>query len=145
MYNILVCDDDRDIVAALTIYLTAEGYHVLPAYTGEEALRVAAENEVQLALMDIMMPALDGISATARLRETSNIPIILLTAKSEDTDKVLGLTIGADDYVTKPFNPVEVVARVKSQLRRYTMLGAIPESRPKTITLGGVTLDDERK
>ena len=144
MYNILVCDDDRDIVAALTIYLTAEGYHVLPAYTGEEALRVAAENEVQLALMDIMMPALDGISATARLRETSNIPIILLTAKSEDTDKVLGLNIGADDYITKPFNPLEVLARVRSQLRRYMQLGgsAVPAG---ALTIGGISLDDGSK
>lgn len=145
MYNILVCDDDRDIVAALTIYLSAEGYNVLPAYTGKEALAVVQANTVHLALMDIMMPAMDGISATARLRETSNIPIILLTAKSEDTDKVLGLTIGADDYVTKPFNPVEVVARVKSQLRRYTMLGSIPQGKPQVVTIGGVTLDDDSK
>lgn len=145
MYNILVCDDDRDIVAALTIYLSAEGYRVLPAYTGQEALQIIAEQTVHLALMDIMMPALDGISATARLRETSNIPVILLTAKSEDTDKVLGLTIGADDYVTKPFNPVEVVARVKSQLRRYTMLGSMPAQSRSVITIGGICLDDERK
>lgn len=145
MYNILVCDDDRDIVAALTIYLSAEGYRVLPAYTGQEALQIIAEQTVHLALMDIMMPALDGISATARLRETSNIPVILLTAKSEDTDKVLGLTIGADDYVTKPFNPVEVVARVKSQLRRYTMLGSLPVQNRSVITIGGICLDDERK
>lgn len=145
MYNILVCDDDRDIVAALTIYLSAEGYHVLPAYTGQEALDVLAREEVHLCLMDIMMPALDGIAATVRLREQSNIPVILLTAKSEDTDKVLGLTIGADDYVTKPFNPLEVVARVKSQLRRYTLLGSMPPPRAAEITIGGVTLDDDSK
>ena len=145
MYNILVCDDDRDIVAALKIYLTAEGYRVLPAYTGQEALEVMERETVHLALMDIMMPAMDGISATVRLRETSNIPVILLTAKSEDTDKVLGLNIGADDYVTKPFNPVEVVARVKSQLRRYTTLGSMQPPRPRVIEIGGILLDDERK
>lgn len=148
MYSILVCDDDRDIVAALKIYLTAEGYEVLPAYTGKEALALLETHTVHLALMDIMMPAMDGITATAKLREKTNIPVILLTAKSEDTDKVLGLTIGADDYVTKPFNPMEVVARVKSQLRRYTMLGSmqsgLPE-RPRVITIGGVRLDDESK
>lgn len=145
MYNILVCDDDRDIVAALKIYLSAEGYHVLPAYTGREALDILKRQEVHLCLMDIMMPVMDGIAATAQLREISNIPVILLTAKSEDTDKVLGLTIGADDYITKPFNPVEVVARVKSQLRRYTMLGSMPAQRPNAITIGGVTLDDDSK
>lgn len=148
MYTILVCDDDRDIVAALKIYLSAEGYEVLPAYTGKEALDLLDEHTVHLALMDIMMPVMDGIMATAKLREKTNIPIILLTAKSEDTDKVLGLTIGADDYVTKPFNPMEVVARVKSQLRRYTMLGSLQAERqkkPKVIAIGGVTLDDESK
>ena len=148
MYTILVCDDDRDIVAALKIYLSAEGYEVLPAYTGKEALDLLDEHTVHLALMDIMMPVMDGIMATAKLREKTNIPIILLTAKSEDTDKVLGLTIGADDYVTKPFNPMEVVARVKSQLRRYTMLGSLQaeqQKKPKVITIGGVTLDDESK
>lgn len=145
MYNILVCDDDRDIVAALKIYLNAEGYHVFPAYTGDEALKVLQQQEIHLCLMDIMMPVLDGIAATAKLREVSNIPVILLTAKSEDTDKVLGLTIGADDYVTKPFNPLEVVARVKSQLRRYTMLGSMPAQKASEITIGGVTLDDDSK
>lgn len=148
MYTILVCDDDRDIVAALKIYLTAEGYEVLPAYTGKEALDLLDHHTVHLALMDIMMPVMDGIMATAKLREKTNIPIILLTAKSEDTDKVLGLTIGADDYVTKPFNPMEVVARVKSQLRRYTMLGSLQaeqKRKPKVITIEGVTLDDESK
>lgn len=148
MYTILVCDDDRDIVAALKIYLSAEGYEVLPAYTGKEALELLENHTVHLALMDIMMPGMDGILATTRLREKSNIPVILLTAKSEDTDKVLGLTIGADDYITKPFNPMEVMARVKSQLRRYTMLGSLQTEqvrRPKVLTIGGVMLDDESK
>ena len=133
MYTILVCDDDRDIVAALKIYLSAEGYEVLPAYTGKEALELLENHTVHLALMDIMMPGMDGI---------------LATAKSEDTDKVLGLTIGADDYITKPFNPMEVMARVKSQLRRYTMLGSLQTEqvrRPKVLTIGGVMLDDESK
>ena len=148
MYTILVCDDDRDIVAALKIYLSAEGYEVLPAYTGKEALELLENHTVHLALMDIMMPGMDGILATTKLREKSNIPVILLTAKSEDTDKVLGLTIGADDYITKPFNPIEVMARVKSQLRRYTMLGSLQTEqvrRPKVLTIGGVMLDDESK
>ena len=148
MYTILVCDDDRDIVAALKIYLSAEGYEVLPAYTGKEALELLENHTVHLALMDIMMPGMDGILATTKLREKSNIPVILLTAKSEDTDKVLGLTIGADDYITKPFNPMEVTARVKSQLRRYTMLGSLQTEqvrRPKVLTIGGVMLDDESK
>lgn len=139
MYTILVCDDDRDIVAALKIYLSAEGYEVLPAYTGKEALDLLDEHTVHLALMDIMMPVMDGIMATAKLREKTNIPIILLTAKSEDTDKVLGLTIGADDYVTKPFNPMEVVARVKSQLRRYTDLGDINTRSDNCIVNGRLT------
>ena len=148
MYTILVCDDDRDIVAALKIYLSAEGYEVLPAYTGKEALELLENHTVHLALMDIMMPGMDGILATTKLREKSNIPVILLTAKSEDTDKVLGLTIGADDYITKPFNPMEVMARVKSQRRRYTMLGSLQTEqvrRPKVLTIGGVMLDDESK
>ncbi len=145
MYSILVCDDDRDIVAALKIYLSAEGYRVLSAHTGSEALSILKNEEVHLCLMDIMMPVMDGIAATAKLRELSNIPVILLTAKSEDTDKILGLTIGADDYVTKPFNPVEVVARVKSQLRRYTMLGSMPAQKANLVTIGGVMLDDDSK
>ena len=120
MYTILICDDDRDIVSALDIYLTSEGYRTLKAYNGKEALRAVDQNEVHLILMDIMMPELDGIHATAKLREGSNVPIILLTAKGEDTDKILGLNIGADDYITKPFSPLEVVARVKAQLRRAT-------------------------
>ena len=123
MYRILVCDDERDIVSALRIYLTAEGYEVLEAYNGSEMLRLAAMQEVHLILLDVMMPGMDGLSAMAELRRTSNVPVILLTAKSEDTDKVLGLNLGADDYVTKPFNPIEVMARVRSQLRRYLQLG----------------------
>ena len=147
MYNILVCDDDHDIVNALTIYLSAEGYQVIPAYTGAQALEALDKHKIHLALMDIMMPEMDGIAATAKLRERSNLPIILLTAKSEDTDKVLGLTIGADDYVTKPFHPMEVVARVKSQLRRYTLLGSMPTEpqKPQVITIGSAMLDDESK
>lgn len=145
MYTVLICDDDRDIVSALEIYLSSEGYRTVSAYNGEEAIRCVNEDNIDLILMDIMMPQLDGIRATARLRESGgNIPIILLTAKSEDTDKVLGLTIGADDYVTKPFSPMEVVARVKSQLRRYTMLGSMPPAQHQ-LTIGGVSLDDESK
>ena len=127
MYTILICDDDRDIVSALDIYLTSEGYRTIAAYNGREAIQAAEENEIHLILMDVMMPELDGIRATAKLREGSNVPIILLTAKSEDTDKILGLNIGADDYITKPFNPLEVIARVKSQLRRYTGTGGSGE------------------
>ena len=142
MYHILVCDDDRDIVSALKIYLTAEGYEVLEAYNGKQALEAAASQEIHLILMDLMMPEMDGITATAKLRETSNIPIIMLTAKSEDGDKVLGLNIGADDYITKPFNPIEVVARVKSHLRRYTRLGGIQMPGSARIEVGSVCLDD---
>lgn len=120
MYRILVCDDEKDIVSALKIYLMAEGYEVFEANNGKQALQIIQEQEIHLILMDLMMPVMDGITATAKLREVSNIPIIMLTAKSEDGDKVLGLNIGADDYITKPFNPIEVVARVKSHLRRYT-------------------------
>ena len=134
-YTILICDDDPDIVAALDIYLRAEGYRTLLAKNGSEALQLAEKNDVHLLLLDVMMPGLDGIAATLRLRETHNFPIILLTAKSEDSDKVLGLTVGADDYVTKPFNPMELMARVKSQLRRYTRLGAIAE-RPERLVIG---------
>ena len=145
MYHILVCDDDRDIVSALRIYLTAEGYDVLEAYNGKQALETVAAQEIHLILMDLMMPEMDGITAMAKLRETSNIPIIMLTAKSEDGDKVLGLNIGADDYITKPFNPIEVVARVKSHLRRYTRLGGIQMTSPARIEVGSVCLDDESK
>ena len=123
MQTILVCDDDREIVEAIEIYLQQEGYAVLKAYDGEEALRVLKENEVHLLIMDIMMPRLDGIRATLKIREQSSIPIIILSAKTEDSDKILGLNVGADDYLGKPFNPLELVARVKSQLRRYMMLG----------------------
>ena len=119
MYNILICDDEKDIVSALKIYLEAEGYAVFCAYNGAEALAIAGREDIHLILMDIMMPVMDGITAMAELRRQSNVPVILLTAKSEDTDKVLGLNVGADDYITKPFNPVEMLARVRSQLRRY--------------------------
>ena len=144
MYTILVCDDEQDIVSALEIYLTAEGYRVLKAYNGKEALAVAAREEVHLILMDIMMPVMDGLTAMAQLRQTSNVPVILLTAKGEDSDKVLGLTVGADDYITKPFNPIEVSARVKSQLRRYMQLGG-GTVRPDVIRVGGIELDDKEK
>ena len=123
MYNILVCDDEKDIVSALTIYLQAEGYHVFGAENGLQALEILRREQVHLVLLDIMMPGLDGLHTMQRLREFSNVPVILLTAKSEDNDKILGLTAGADDYVTKPFNPIEVMARVKSQLRRFLQLG----------------------
>ncbi|MCD8332101.1 MAG: response regulator transcription factor [Oscillospiraceae bacterium] len=143
MYNIVVCDDDRDIVSALTVYLTGEGYRVLPAYTGQEALDWMEREEVHLILMDIMMPGLDGLGATERLRERSNVPVILLTAKSEDCDKVQGLILGADDYVTKPFSPTEGLARVKSQLRRYTVLGGRQE---ETLLInGGIEMNDRDK
>ena len=125
MYNILVCDDDREIVDAIEIYLTQEGYHVLKAYDGMQAIQMLEREEIQLLIIDVMMPKLDGIRATLKIREKSSIPIIILSAKSEDVDKILGLNIGADDYVTKPFNPLELVARVKSQLRRYTKLGGL--------------------
>ena len=144
MANILICDDERDIVSALKIYLSTEGYTLFEAYTGREALEIVRKNEIHLILMDIMMPEMDGISATAKLREEYNIPIILLTAMSEDTDKVLGLNIGADDYITKPFNPSEVLARVRSPLRRYTTLGGL-EQKPSKLVIGNIALDDETK
>ena len=144
MYNILICDDDRDIVAALKIYLSAEDYRLFAAYTGKEALEIVNKENIQLILMDIMMPEMDGIAATAKLREVSNVPIILLTAKSETSDKILGLNIGADDYITKPFDPREVLARVRSLLRRYTTLGSQSKS-PDVITIGAVTMDDPAK
>ena len=124
MYNVLVCDDEKDIVSALKIYLTSEGYQVFEAYNGREALEIMNRETVHLVLMDIMMPEMDGIQAMVKIRAISNVPVILLTAKSEDTDKILGLTVGADDYITKPFNPVELQARVKSQIRRYVLLGS---------------------
>ena len=141
MYNIIVCDDEKDIVSALEIYLTAEGYHVFRAENGREALTLAQNEDVHLMLLDVMMPQMDGLETLTRLREFSNIPVILLTAKSEDSDKILGLNVGADDYVTKPFNPVEVLARVRSQLRRYLQLGA-GSVRPASIVIGGIELDD---
>ena len=144
LYNILICDDDRDIVAALKIYLSGQEFALFEAHTGREAIEVVKNNEIHLILMDIMMPEMDGISATSKLREEYNIPIILLTAKGEDTDKVLGLNVGADDYITKPFNPVEVIARVKSALRRYTMLGGL-ERKPDHYIIGGIDLDDSGK
>ena len=123
MYKILVCDDDREIVEAIEIYLSQEGYQILKAYDGIEALEILEKEEVNLLIIDVMMPRLDGIRATLKIREKNSLPIIILSAKSEDTDKILGLNIGADDYVTKPFNPLELVARVKSQLRRFNELG----------------------
>ena len=144
MYNILVCDDEKDIVSALTIYLTTAGYQVFPAYDGTEALDLLRREDIHLVLLDIMMPKLDGIAALTRLREASNVPVILLTAKSEDTDKIQGLNLGADDYVTKPFNPVEVMARVKSKLRRDLQLGG-GTVRPTALRLGGIALDDRTK
>lgn len=144
MYNILVCDDEKDIRNALQIYLSAEGYTVLQAEDGQAALDVLRQNEVHLVLMDIMMPGLDGMAATTKLRELYNIPVILLTAKSEDMDKILGLTVGADDYITKPFNPLEVLARVRAQLRRYTQLGGLPK-REDILRAGGIEMDDKSK
>jgi DNA-binding response OmpR family regulator len=145
MYNILICDDQPDIVSALKIYLKPEGYNLYEAYTGLEALEIVQREEIHLVLLDIMMPKMDGIAATAKIREFSNVPIILLTAKSETEDKVLGLNVGADDYITKPFVPVEVLARVRSQLRRYAQLGSKPEEQSGVLTIGAVTLDDRTK
>ncbi len=145
MYNILICDDQSDIVNALKIYLKPEGYRLFEAYTGTEAVRIVRENDIHLILLDVMMPVMDGITATAKIREFSNVPIILLTAKSETQDKVLGLNVGADDYITKPFVPVEVLARVRSQLRRYAQLGSRPEPDAGILTMGGITLDDRTK
>ena len=145
MYNVLICDDQPDIVNALKIYLTPEGYNLFEAYTGQEALDVVRKNDIHLILLDVMMPVMDGITAISKIREFSNAPIILLTAKSETEDKVLGLNVGADDYITKPFVPVEVLARVRSQLRRYDRLGSKPETVDGNLTVGGVTLDDRTK
>ncbi len=144
MPTILICDDEKDIVSALEIYLRADGYDTLAAYNGREAVEKLREREIHLVLLDIMMPEMDGISALAAIRRESNVPVILLTARSEDTDKVLGLNVGADDYVTKPFNPVELNARVRSQLRRYLQLGG-SAVRDGTMKLGGIELDDKRK
>lgn len=144
MYNILICDDDRDIVNALKIYLSDSTYTIFDAYTGKEALGIIDREDIHLVLMDIMMPELDGISALVKIRQNKNVPVILLSAKSEDTDKVLGLNVGADDYITKPFNPVEVAARVRSQLRRYMQLGS-GEIRTDRYVVGGIELDDRAK
>lgn len=145
MANILVCDDDREIVDAIEIYLMQEGYTIFKAYDGQEAIRILKEQQIHLLLIDIMMPKLDGIHATLKIREYSSVPIIFLSAKSEDTDKILGLNIGADDYITKPFNPLELTARVRSLLRRYTRLGALMETKPTIFHIGGLCVDDERK
>lgn len=146
MYNILVCDDDKEIVEAIEIYLSQEGYHILKAYDGMEALKILETEEVHLLVLDVMMPKLDGIRATLKIRENNSIPIIILSAKSEDADKILGLNVGADDYVTKPFNPLELVARVKSQLRRYTQLGGTSkEKSDKVYEVGGLAINDDLK
>lgn len=146
MYNILVCDDDKEIVEAIEIYLSQEGYHILKAYDGEQALKILETEEVHLLLLDVMMPWLDGIRATLKIREKHCIPIIILSAKSEDVDKILGLNVGADDYVTKPFNPLELMARVKSQLRRYTQLGGTAkESSERVYVTGGLMINDDQK
>ena len=147
MANILVCDDDKDIVEAIDIYLTQEGYHILKAYDGQEAMKVLQENSVDLLIIDVMMPRLDGIRATLKIREKNPLPIIILSAKSEDADKILGLNVGADDYVTKPFNPLELIARVKSQLRRYTMLGSAVAHDPREhiYETGGLSVNDDLK
>ena len=143
--NILVCDDDQAIVDAIEIYLSQEGYTVLKAYDGLEAIRMVKEKEIQLVILDIMMPRMDGIRATMKIREISAVPIIFLSAKSEDVDKILGLNVGADDYITKPFNPLELNATVKSVLRRYTQLGAIAEKKDTVFQIGGLRVDDDRK
>ena len=143
-FNILVCDDEKSIVDAIEIYLKQENYNIIKAYNGEEALKALEENEIHLILLDIMMPKLDGLNTTIKIREGLNIPIIILSAKSEDTDKILGLNFGADDYITKPFNPLELLARVKSQMRRYTTLGSIAQ-KSNIIKIGGLELDKDAK
>lgn len=146
MFNILVCDDDKEIVDAIDIYLSQEGYRILKAYDGLQAIEIMKKEEVHLLVLDIMMPNLDGIRATRRIRESSNVPIIMLSAKSEDVDKILGLNIGADDYITKPFNPLELIARVKSQLRRYTQLGNLTqEDKEAVYVCGGLEVNDDLK
>ncbi len=146
MFNILVCDDDKEIVDAIDIYLSQEGYHILKAYDGLQAIEIMKKEEVHLILLDIMMPNLDGIRAARKIRETSSVPIIMLSAKSEDVDKILGLNIGADDYITKPFNPLELIARVKSQLRRYTQLGNLAtEEKEAVYVCGGLVVNDDLK
>ena len=144
MYNILICDDEKDIVNALKIYLSDENYHFWEAYNGAEALKIVSEQEIHLVLMDIMMPIMDGMEAIVKIREISNVPVILLTAKGEEADKILGLNIGADDYITKPFHPMEVCARVKSQLRRFMQLGS-GVNKGTSLMIGGVVLNDISK
>ena len=144
--TILVCDDDKEIVDAISIYLGGEGFRIIKAYDGNEALKLMEEEHVDLIIMDVMMPGMDGIHATLKIRETSSVPIIILSAKSEDTDKILGLNIGADDYIAKPFNPLELVARVKSQLRRYTKLGNMSGAQSQTVyKCGGLMINDDNK
>ncbi len=145
MANILVCDDDREIVDAIEIYLKQDGYRIFKAYDGEQAMELLKKEEIHLLIMDIMMPRLDGIRATLKIREYSSIPIIMLSAKSEDTDKILGLNIGADDYITKPFNPLELAARVKSNLRRYTSLGSLNPESKAVYQVGGLVINDDTK
>ena len=145
MANILVCDDDREIVDAIEIYLSQDGYKIYKAYDREQALQILDKEDIHLLIMDIMMPKLDGIRATLKIREYSSIPIIILSAKSEDTDKILGLNIGADDYICKPFNPLELVARVKSNLRRYTSLGSLTGENKAIYQVGGLILNDDTK
>ena len=145
MTNILVCDDDKEIVDAIEIYLQQEGYQIYKAYDGEQAIKVLKEMNIQLLIIDIMMPRLDGIHATLKIREFSSVPIIFLSAKSEDTDKILGLNMGADDYITKPFNPLELVARVKSNLRRYTQLGSLNDENNALYQVGGLCMNDDTK
>lgn len=145
MANILVCDDDKEIVDAIEIYLSQDGYKIYKAYDGEQVIQILDKEEIHLLIMDIMMPKLDGIRATLKIREYSSIPIIILSAKSEDTDKILGLNIGADDYICKPFNPLELVARVKSNLRRYTSLGSLTGENKAIYQVGGLVLNDDTK
>ena len=145
MANILVCDDDREIVDAIEIYLSQDGYKIYKAYDGEQAIQILDKEDIHLLIMDIMMPRLDGIRATLKIRDYSSIPIIILSAKSEDTDKILGLNIGADDYICKPFNPLELVARVKSNLRRYTSLGSLTGENKAIYQVGGLILNDDTK
>ena len=146
MYTILVCDDDKEIVEAIEIYLSQEGYRILKAYDGAEAIQLLEKEDVNLLILDVMMPKLDGIRATLKIRENNSVPIIILSAKSEDSDKILGLNVGADDYVTKPFNPLELVARVKSQLRRYNELGGTTQERKDQVyEVGGLRINDDLK
>lgn len=145
MANILVCDDDKEIVEAIEIYLSQDGYHIYKAYDGQQAIDILQKEDIHLLIMDIMMPKLDGIRATLKIREYSSIPIIMLSAKSEDTDKILGLNIGADDYIAKPFNPLELAARVKSNLRRYTSLGSLNQGNKSIYQVGGLIINDDTK